>query len=302
MAGVGREPWQVRGEVMDGRCDRPPARGSLSFDGLVELYDETRVYDPGCFAAALEAMVERFPPAQFGRLFEPGIGTGRIAIPLAERGYRVTGVDISEEMLLALQRRLAALGRPLAVCSSKADATRLPFADGVFDLAVAVHLFYFIAEWRRAACELMRVLRGDGAIILLHTGTGMEIPELNERYKALCEEQGCPIAATGVRSTAEVVAYYEGLGCTAEWVRDRWRWTARVPLDRALGYMSRRAYSFTTVAPQDVHRAAMERLAEEARATYGSLAAEVEVPNQVYLVAVTRCAPLAGPGDSQPSR
>jgi len=271
---------------MDGRGDRPPVRGFLSFDGLVELYDETRIYDPGCFGAALEAIVGRFPPAMFGRLLEPGIGTGRIAIPLAERGYRVTGVDISEEMLLALQRRLATLRRSLPVCSSKADATRLPFADGVFDLAVAVHFFYFIAEWRRAARELLRVVRGDGAIILLHTGTGMEIPEFNERYKALCEEQGCPIAASGVRSTAEVVAYYEGLGCAAEWLRDRWRWTARVPLGRALGYMSRRAYSFTAVAPEDVHRAAMGRLAQEARATYGSLAAEVEVPNQVYVVVV----------------
>jgi predicted TPR repeat methyltransferase len=75
---------------------------SLSFDNMVRLYDETRIFDEECFESALDYMVERFPPRAFPNVLEPGIGTGRIAIPLAERGYRVTGVDISEEMLAFL--------------------------------------------------------------------------------------------------------------------------------------------------------------------------------------------------------
>ena len=72
---------------------------SLSFNGLTSLYDQTRTVDPTCFAAALDWIAARFPPTQFGRLLEPGIGTGRVALPLAARGYHVIGADISEEML-----------------------------------------------------------------------------------------------------------------------------------------------------------------------------------------------------------
>jgi ubiquinone/menaquinone biosynthesis C-methylase UbiE len=79
---------------------------SLSFDPLVAQYDETRTFDQGSFDAAMDYLAERFPPQTFQRVFEPGIGTGRIAVPLADRGYRVTGVDISREVLAILSERL----------------------------------------------------------------------------------------------------------------------------------------------------------------------------------------------------
>ena len=56
----------------------------------------------------------------------------------------------------------------------------------------------------------------------------------------------------------------------------------------ALGYLRARAYSFTTVAPDEVHLRAIERLEAELRQRYGSLDVEVDVANQVYLVLVTR--------------
>ena len=62
---------------------------SLNFDPLVEYYDETRVVDAASLTAAIRWLAERFPPDEFPRLLEPGIGTGRIAIPLAEQGYTV---------------------------------------------------------------------------------------------------------------------------------------------------------------------------------------------------------------------
>jgi predicted TPR repeat methyltransferase len=66
---------------------------------MAELYDGTRVFDKGCFDSALDFLAERFPADKFGNVFYPRIGTGRIAIPPAERGYRITGIDISTEML-----------------------------------------------------------------------------------------------------------------------------------------------------------------------------------------------------------
>ena len=68
---------------------------------MARLYDETRGFHRKCFDYALDFLVDRFPPQVFSNVFEPGIGNGRIAIPLAKRGYKITGVDISEEMLAA---------------------------------------------------------------------------------------------------------------------------------------------------------------------------------------------------------
>ena len=261
---------------------------SITFDAMVEFYDETRVFDGDCFRSALAYVKQRFPPQAFRRLLEPGIGTGRIAIPLAQNGYEVWGVDISGNMLGALKRRLQQ-PPPVSVSFQMADATALPYRDGAFDLAVAVHLFYFIFTWTKTVDEIVRVVRQGGAIILMHTGTGAEIPFLNERYKALCAEMDWSIRQIGAMSTREVVDYLGTCGCSSEWIRDpRWAWTARIPLDRALGYLRCRAYSFTNFAPDWVHRIVMKRLESEMQAQYGSLNVEIEVPNQIYLVVIQR--------------
>jgi ubiquinone/menaquinone biosynthesis C-methylase UbiE len=258
---------------------------SLSFDPLVALYDETRTVNAHCFRAALEVLAAQFPPQRFPRLFEPGIGNGRIAIPLAELGYALTGADIALTMLRAGRKR----ARALPIAWHQADVTRLPYADATFDLAVATHLFYFIRDWQHAAAELLRVVRSDGPIVLMHTGSGAEIPALNARYKALCAESTCPIPTVGVESTREVVTYYEALGCHIEWWRDRWTWATSIRVDQALKHIQARAYSFTTFAPDTVHQRVMRQLTIELTQQYGDLRnTKIDVPNQVYMVIISR--------------
>ena len=258
---------------------------SLSFDPLITLYDETRTVDAYCFRAVLDTLVERFPAQQFPHLFEPGIGNGRIALPLAEIGYTVTGADIATIMLRAGKRR----AKELPVAWHQADVTRLPYATAKFDLVVATHLFYFIRDWRQTADELLRVVRSDGPIILMHTGSGAEIPALNARYKALCAEYGCPIPTVGVQSTRDVVTYYEALGCHSESWRDRWMWTARIGADRALQHIQARAYSFTTFAPDAIHQRVVKQLTVELTQQHGDLRnTEIDVPNQIYMVIISR--------------
>jgi ubiquinone/menaquinone biosynthesis C-methylase UbiE len=262
---------------------------SLSFDGLADLYDETRTVDSACLAAALDHIQQQFPPRSFPWVLEPGVGSGRIAIPLARRGYQVAGVDLSTDMLARLHERLTVLRVPLPIVYQQGDVTRLPFADGVFDLALPVHLFYFVQDWRRAADELLRVVKDTGALILMHTGSGLEVPALNERYQQMCVELGFPIPTVGARSTKDVVHYLAAeRGCAAETIRDRWTWVQRIRLDRALGHLRDRAYSFTVFAPDAVHEAALATLTAETQRRHGDLSEVVEVPNQVYLVIVRR--------------
>lgn len=261
---------------------------SLPFNGIAALYEETRVFNQRCFNAAVDFLTGEFPPSIFRNVFEPGIGTGRIAIPLAKRGYAITGVDISQDMLAHLQKRLTQATEHLRISHGKADATNLPFQDASFDMAIVVHLFYFIHNWKRAVDELLRVVKRSGPVVLMHTGTGAEIPFLNDRYKELSAEQGFPIEEIGVKSTSEVVDYVRSLGCYTETVRDRWQWTSRLRLDKAMGYLRSRAYSFTTTVPKDIHLKVMEKLEAEMQYRFSCSSEKIEIPNQIYLVQISR--------------
>ncbi len=255
---------------------------------MAESYDETRCVDPACLSASLDYLAETFSPEQFSELLEPGIGTGRIAVPLAELGYKVCGIDVSADMLAVLQNRLKQMDANLPVTFQQGDVLSLPFPSGHFDIAVAVHLFYFIRDWRRAVDELLRVVHQGGPVVLMHTGMGREVPFVNDLYKKHCSQQGCSIKSVGVSSTREVIGYVTELGCSIETVADRWEWTSRIRIDEAIAYLRGRAYSFTTVAPDDIHNRAIERLEADAIETHGSLECEIEVPNQVKFVTVRK--------------
>jgi ubiquinone/menaquinone biosynthesis C-methylase UbiE len=135
---------------------------SVVFDRAAGYYDETRDFPPGVAerVAALLARAGQLGPAS--EVLEIGIGTGRIALPLARHVARVTGVDLAAPMLARLRAKRGAL----RVDATRSDATSLPFANARFDAAVGVHVFHLIPRWREALAEIARVLRPGG--ILLH--------------------------------------------------------------------------------------------------------------------------------------
>jgi len=73
-------------------------------EGVAERYDEPlgELSDP----AALEPIVDFLAAlAGEGAALELGVGTGRIALPLARRGVRVHGIDLSEAMVGVLRTK-----------------------------------------------------------------------------------------------------------------------------------------------------------------------------------------------------
>lgn len=93
--------------------------------------------------AAVDTVVSLAGPG--GSVLELGVGTGRIAVPLAERGLRVTGVDASVAMLDLLagkdpnggiNRVLADIGNPEG--SDTSDRAMFgPWPSGPFDVVLA---------------------------------------------------------------------------------------------------------------------------------------------------------------------
>jgi len=52
--------------------------------------------------------------------------------------------------------------------------------------------------------------------------------------------------------------------------------------------MKSRSYSFTTLAPEEVHLKAIEKLEAELQKQHGNLNSEVEIANQIYLIFISR--------------
>jgi len=257
----------------------------MSFDCIASVYDDTRIFDQACFNAALDYIVSRFPPLKYPAIFEPGIGTGRIAIPLAERGYKVTGADISAEMLKILADKLA--HQPsLPVKFIKQDITSLPYPDASFDIGIAVHIFHLIPAWQKAIDEIYRVLKPNAPLILMFTGVGNEDRAISQRYNDLCSEYGYTIKHIGISAKTELPVYLTGLGRRIEKIGGLWQWRQHVHVDRFVADTRARKYSDARLAPDAIHFKAMDTLEAELKQKYGSLAVETETPTEITMMLV----------------
>jgi ubiquinone/menaquinone biosynthesis C-methylase UbiE len=102
-----------------------------------------------------------------GRVLEVAIGTGR-NLPYYPPGCRITGVDLSAEMLKFAERRAARLGRDVALLPM--DAHDLSFPDGSFDTVVSSLSLCTIIDPIQALTEMARVTVPGGRILLLEHG------------------------------------------------------------------------------------------------------------------------------------
>jgi SAM-dependent methyltransferase len=99
---------------------------------VAERYDESSadMFDPAVVDPAVEFLAGL---AGDGAALELGIGTGRIALPLARRGVRVHGIDLSEAMIAKLREKPG--GEEIPVTIGDFATTKV---DGTFLLAFVV--------------------------------------------------------------------------------------------------------------------------------------------------------------------
>jgi SAM-dependent methyltransferase len=72
-------------------------------EAVAARYDDDAVmFDPAVVDPVVDLLAEL---AGGGAALELGIGTGRIALPLSQRGIRVSGIDLSEAMVARLQAK-----------------------------------------------------------------------------------------------------------------------------------------------------------------------------------------------------
>lgn len=98
---------------------------------VAATYDDTlNTFEPGDVEPAVSLLAEL---AGHGRVLELGVGTGRIALPLAARGVPVHGIDLSQAMVARLRAKPGA--DAVSVTIGDFATTRV---DGTFSLAYLV--------------------------------------------------------------------------------------------------------------------------------------------------------------------
>ena len=104
-------------------------------------------------------------PGHYARSLEIGAGTGYFTLNMLRAGLigEATCSDISPGMLRTLRANAERLG--LEVKTKPADAERLPFADGSFDLVFGHAVLHHIPDLQRAFGEFARVLAPGGTIL-----------------------------------------------------------------------------------------------------------------------------------------
>jgi len=99
-----------------------------------------------------------------GDVLEVAIGTGR-NLPYYPDGIRLTGIDLSTQMLGIARDRAASLGREADL--RPGDAQALDFPDFSFDTVLCTLGLCAIPDERRAITEMARVLRPGGRLLLV---------------------------------------------------------------------------------------------------------------------------------------
>ncbi len=106
------------------------------------------------------AFLAMLPPVAGLTGLDVGCGEGSNTRKLAERGARMTGIDIAPTFVR--HAREAEKEDPRGIHYLEADALALPFADARFDFATAFMSLMDMPDQQRALSEIHRVLRPDG--------------------------------------------------------------------------------------------------------------------------------------------
>jgi SAM-dependent methyltransferase len=154
------------------------------YDGFVDWYEDFR---PGLSEGEIDVL-ERYLGTGDGTCLDLGCGTG-VAIPALRRlGWRVVGVDVSEEMLGRADGHDAELVH--------APADDLPFADASFDAVVSLWTHTDVDDFTAVVREAARVLRGDGPLVYVGAHPCFVGP-----HSRFLSAQGVPELHPGYRNT-----------------------------------------------------------------------------------------------------
>ena len=142
-----------------------------------------------------------------------GCGTGFLALELAGRGHRVTGVDFAPAMIAESRRKATAAGA--AIQFEEGDAEALPFPARHFDFVISRHLLWTLPHPEAAIDEWIRVLRPGGRLVVVDSKADAPAalpPAENARTSSEYAAVGDRLPFLGGRTREEIEALLRAHG------------------------------------------------------------------------------------------
>jgi len=123
------------------------------------------------------------------RVLEIGVGTG-LSLPLYSGRARVTGIDVSAEMLDKARHRASVRGLQQVEALAEMDGQNMSFADASFDVVVAMYVLSVTPDPRRLLAEMRRVCTSGGEILVVNRFTS------DKPLRRMAERVVAPLSAT----------------------------------------------------------------------------------------------------------
>jgi demethylmenaquinone methyltransferase/2-methoxy-6-polyprenyl-1,4-benzoquinol methylase len=139
------------------------------FDGLPPRYDRlAEVLSFGQNGRWRRAMVDAVVATCPASVLDVATGPAGVALQLADRtGARVTGLDLTPQMLRAAAANVASSPHAGRVSLVAGRAEDLPFRDATFDALTFTYLLRYVANPAATLAELARVVKPGGAVASL---------------------------------------------------------------------------------------------------------------------------------------
>lgn len=210
-----------------------------TFEEVPELYDRARPTYPSPLFDDLTALA-RLPEA--ARILEIGCGTGKATVPLAERGYRITCVELGEQLAAVARRKLS--GFPGVEVVNAAFETWEP-AHTEFDAVVAFSAFHWLNPDLRFE-KSSSLLHENGVLAVVGTQHVLQedgdqfFTEVQEDYEAVVPDDektkaGAPLPPDAVGDLSDEI---EGSGYFRNIAARRYVWDVIYTADEYIAVLN----------------------------------------------------------------
>jgi len=203
-----------------------------NFDRVANIYDSTRRLPEPVMTAVLEALTAELNGS--GVVLDAGVGTGRFAGPLVERGLDVVGLDVSQAMMSVARSKSV---RKLV----RGDLSVMPFTDKAFDCCLMVHVLHLVESPAKLLSEVARVCRSR-VLSLAETSSP---PGVRDNYIRLMLEMGYPWSELTEQKLTTIVAPAK--------LKDVISYSEEVKADEDIDRFRSRSSAVTWDVPDEAH-------------------------------------------------
>lgn len=242
-----------------------------SFDRFANVYDETRIVPNLVLKQAFSLIHNEINLRANRVILEAGIGTGKTCSLLSKYDAEVIGIDISSKMLRKCRERTAEISGKFGLIQG--DIMCLPFTSSNFDIAMLMHVFFFLKGWKEAIREIRRVVKPGGFLIIMDYINPPLQSRIAKKYKELHRKNSFGNGFISTLNRLILTPVYDKVARLMYKIRfssiektaisnnnETIEWTHKLQTSQSLNIFEKRPYPDYCDTPEKIQRKIMKEL------------------------------------------